>query len=350
MGAPGSALELNFGDGAVAFLVGESDVIASLEEAHAVSDEILDVWRSDGEDFSHSWEDRFVVQEGYTPRMVEAVEGLLQKTGEGVDDFARIALYAPDKRSHAGAARALRIADERLQEPFFGRLGNTGVAFAPMQLAAALESARPGDRLLVAGYGDGAEALSFAVSDAIEKLGERDGVDAQLARRRSVGSYDSYLKARGLGTTEWQGGTDPGLSATIHFRERDDDLSLRGQKCRKCSAVQFPAQRVCETCFARDEFDAIRLSDKRANVVTYTLDFFFPNPNPPTVVSIVEVEGARIHLQIVDCEPEQVALGMPVEFVFRRIHQVGGRPNYYWKGRPIGSWKGRPIAEKEATQ
>jgi uncharacterized OB-fold protein len=68
------------------------------------------------------------------------------------------------------------------------------------------------------------------------------------------------------------------------------------------------------------------------------------------VVSIVEVEGARIHLQIVDCEPEQVALGMPVEFVFRRIHQVGGRPNYYWKGRPIGSWKGRPIAEKEATQ
>jgi hypothetical protein len=23
-----------------------------------------------------------------------------------------------------------------------------------------------------------------------------------------------------------------------------------------------------------------------------------------------------------------------VEFVFRRIHESGGRPNYYWKGFP----------------
>ena len=29
-----------------------------------------------------------------------------------------------------------------------------------------------------------------------------------------------------------------------------------------------------------------------------------------------------------------ITLDMPVELVFRRIHQVGGRPNYYWKGVP----------------
>ena len=28
-------------------------------------------------------------------------------------------------------------------------------------------------------------------------------------------------------------------------------------------------------------------------------------------------------------------LGMPLEFEFRRIHEVGGRPNYYWKARPV---------------
>ena len=27
-------------------------------------------------------------------------------------------------------------------------------------------------------------------------------------------------------------------------------------------------------------------------------------------------------------------IGQPVEFVFRRIHESGGRPNYYWKGIP----------------
>ena len=33
--------------------------------------------------------------------------------------------------------------------------------------------------------------------------------------------------------------------------------------------------------------------------------------------------------------PEQVKLGLPVELELRRIHQVGGRPNYYWKGTPV---------------
>ena len=56
------------------------------QRLHVVSgDEIVDVWRGDGERFVHSWEDRFVVQEGYTPRMIEAVNGLLEKTGRKAD-------------------------------------------------------------------------------------------------------------------------------------------------------------------------------------------------------------------------------------------------------------------------
>ena len=82
---------------------------------------------------------------------------------------------------------------------------------------------KPGDTLLLANYGDGAEALSFEVTDSIEKLGDRRGVSWHLDRRRVISSYDKYLKARGMGATEWEAGSDPGLSATIHFRERDDD-------------------------------------------------------------------------------------------------------------------------------
>jgi len=338
MGAPGSALEQSFGDGAAAFLVGEcteGEEIARLEEGFAVADEIVDVWRTDGDPFSHSWEERFVVQEGYTPRMLEAVQGLLDRSGRGLREFAKLALFAPDARSHAGIARGLRASEKQLQDPLFGRLGNAGVAMAPLLLAAALESARPGERLLVASYGDGAEALGLVVGSGVEKLAARRGVSWHLARRRGVRSYDQYLKARGLAAREWPAATDPGLSATVHFRERDDDLGFRGQQCRRCGALQFPAQRVCESCFARDAFDGVRLSDRRGRVVTYTFDYFFPTPEPPTIVTVVDVDGARVHLQIVDCRPEDVRLGMPVDFVFRRIHQGGGRPNYYWKGRPL---------------
>jgi 3-hydroxy-3-methylglutaryl CoA synthase len=335
LAAPGSALESKLGDGAAAFLIGEGDAIASFEDGYSVADEIVDVWRGSNDRFVHSWEDRFVVQEGYTPRLMEAVNGLLAKTQSDIGDFARLVLYAPDARSHAGLARALRAAPEQLQDPLFGRLGNTGAAFTPMLLAAALETANPGDRLLIGSYGDGADAVTLRVTDQIEKLEPRRGVSWHLARRRPVSRYERYLKARGLDATEWESAADPGLSATIHFRERDDDISLCGQKCRSCGGVQFPAQRLCERCFAKDDFEPVRLSDRTGRVVTYTFDYFFPTPDPPTIVTVVDVDGARLHLQLVNCRPEDTRIDLPVEFVFRRIHQSGGRPNYYWKASPV---------------
>lgn len=332
--APGSALERAFGDGAVAFLVGDDEPIAVFEAAHAVSDEIVDVWRGEGDRFVHAWEDRFVVQEGYTPVLVEALKGLLAKLGDGAGEITRAALYAPDERSLGGVAKACGLRREQLQDALFGRLGNTGCAFAPMLLAAALENARPGERLVVAAYGDGAEAIALRTTAQLEKLGPRRGVAWHLARRRPVRSYDRFLRARSLDTREYDAPRDQGLSATIHFRERDEDVSFTGQRCRSCGGLQFPIQRVCERCFAKDDFAPERLADRTGRVVTYTFDFFFPTPEPPTVVTITDFDGARAHLQLVDVRPEDVTLGMAVEPVFRRIHEVGGRPNYYWKGVP----------------
>jgi 3-hydroxy-3-methylglutaryl CoA synthase len=332
MGAPGSGLELTSGDAAAAFLVSDQDPIAVPEGAHAVADEIVDVWRGDGDPFVHSWEERFVVQEGYTPHMLDAVRGLLAGMGGAVD---RAALYGPDARSHAALCRALRLDPARVQDPLFGRLGNAGAAFAPLLLAAALETARPGERLLLAAYGDGAEALALRATERVGKLGPRRGVSWHLARRRTVTRYERYLKARNLEPREWPRAADPGLSATVHFRERDEELSFKGQRCRRCQAVQFPIQRVCETCFAKDDFELERLSDRTGRVLTFTFDHFFPTPDPPTIVTITEVAGARIHLQLVNARPEEVRLDMPVEFVFRRIHEAGGRPNYYWKAAPL---------------
>ena len=303
LAAPKSGLEANFGDGAAAFLVADGDAVATLEGFAAVSDEITDVWRPASHDFVHSWEDRFVIQESYTPNMRAAVTALLERTETKISDYDRVVLYGPDARSHGGVAKGIGAAPEAIQSPLFGRLGNAGTAFAPLQLIAALESAKPGERVLLANFGNGADAMAFHTTDAIEKLEGRRGVAWHLERRRVVAQYDDYVKARGLAASEWEAGTNPGLSATILYRERDDDLNLLGQKCRSCNAIQFPAQRVCETCFTRDEFDKVRLSDKIGKVVTYTFDFFFPTPNPPTVVTITDVEGARIHLQVIEIAP-----------------------------------------------
>jgi 3-hydroxy-3-methylglutaryl CoA synthase len=332
--APGSGLEAKFGDGAAAFLISDGEAIACLDGSAARSEEITDIWRPTDHDYVHSWEDRFVVQESYLPNMSGVIESLLSDSASRITDYDRIVLSAPDARSHGALAKAAGIEASVLQPPLFGQLGNAGAAFAPLLLIAALEAASPGQRLLLVDFGSGADATSFSTTDLIEKLEPRRGVAWNLARRRTISRYDDYIKAKGLAATEWQAGSNPGLSATILYRERDDDLSFLGQKCQNCEAIQFPAQRICESCYAKDAFDRVRLSDRIGKIVTYTFDFFFPTPNPPTIVTIIDVDGARIHLQVVEVEAKDVAIGQEIEFVFRRIHESGGRPNYYWKGIP----------------
>ncbi len=334
MGAPRGALERNFGDGAAAFLVSEKDPIVTLEAAHAVANELQDLWRSEGDPFTHSWEDRFVVQEGFLPVTLEAVAGLFEKTGRTPADFAHVALYAPDARSHTSLVRELRLESERVQDPLFGRLGNAGAAFAPLLLAAALEGSKPGERILVVGYGDGADALSLQVTEHIEKLEPRRGVAGHLARRRPLQSYDSYLRSRSLDPREWAAGGGGGVPATVRFRDRDADIGFVAAACVSCGQIHFPRPRVCTRCHAKDRWEPRRLSDRRGRVLAYTFDYFFPTPEPPATMSVVEVDGCRIHIQLADTRPDEVKLDLPVEFAFRKIHEAGGKPNYFWKAVP----------------
>ena len=70
-------------------------------------------------------------------------------------------------------------------------------------------------------------------------------------------------------------------------------------------------------------------------MLAYTFDFFFPAAEPPTTVVMTEVEGCRVQVQLANCKPDQVRLDMPVEYVFRKIHDGGGKGNYFWKASPI---------------
>jgi len=51
---------------------------------------------------------------------------------------------------------------------------------------------------------------------------------------------------------------------------------------------------------------------------------------------MVEAEGgARVYLQMTDASPKEAKLDLPVEFTFRKIHEYGGTPNYFWKCTPV---------------
>src|SRR5581483_7364644 len=224
MAAPRTAMEAAIGDAGAAFLVGDADVALEVAASHAIADEIIDVWRTDGDPFVHAWEDRFVVDHGYRASVREVVKGLFAKTGLGPKDFARVVLYGPDARAHQTAVRDLGFEPARATDPLFGKVGNAGAAFAPLLLAAAMEGARAGERLLVVSYGDGAEAFVLAATPVVERLEGRRGVAWHLARRAELPSYDLYLRFRQLLATEHDRRAGAGLSATKHFRDRDAEV------------------------------------------------------------------------------------------------------------------------------
>lgn len=334
LAAPRSAMEGNFGDAAVAFLVSSKNVLVTLEGHHAIADEIYDTWRSETDKFVRSWEDRFVVTHGYQENLVKACEGLLQKLNRHAKDYHKAVIYGPDARSLSSAAKAIGFSSDKVQDALFGRVGNCGTAFAPLLLAAALEHAAVGDKLLLAFYGDGAEVLSLAVQAT--SLKPHHSIAWYLQRGKALRSYDSYLKSRHLEASEFDRRGGDGVPATVHFRERDSDISFLAQKCTQCGTMHFPACRVCYGCYAKDQFENVRLSDKAGKVLSYSFDHFFPTPEPPLIVGMCEVEnGARVYVQMTDATQDMLRCDLPVEFVFRKIHDVGHRPNYFWKSRPL---------------
>ncbi|MBW2245402.1 MAG: hypothetical protein JRH01_25825 [Deltaproteobacteria bacterium] len=326
MGAPRGALEAKLGDGAAAFLIGDEQLIASFTASSAVSDELQGMWRVEGETFTHSWEDRFVVQEGVVPNLSEAISGLYEKTGTNGGAYAKAAIYAHDPRTLGTVAKVTGLEKGTLQDPLIGKLGNTGAAYVPMLLV---------EKILCASFGDGAHALAFETTEHLEKLSPRRGMKGHLARRRALGSYDAYLRSRKLDPKEWEGGADLGLSATVRYRERDADIGLIAGRCTSCGQLHLPQPRVCYGCKAKDQWEPARLSDKRGRVLAFTFDYFFPAAEPPTIMVVTEVEGCRVQVQLANTQPDQVRLDLPVEYVFRKIHDAGGKANYFWKASPI---------------
>jgi uncharacterized OB-fold protein len=202
-----------------------------------------------------------------------------------------------------------------------------------------LEAARPGEKLLVVGYGSGCDAIIFEVTGEIDNARSvegRRGVRGHLASKANLDSYERYAKFRELIETDAARRQAPSASAAVILRNRDDIYRLHGYRCLNCGKIQYPHQRVCISCQSRDSFESVRLSDKQAKVFTFTLDYLNADPDPPTVMSIVDFEGGgRAYLQMTDRNPGDVKIEQSVEMTFRRLYEAEGFTNYYWKCRPL---------------
>jgi uncharacterized protein len=92
------------------------------------------------------------------------------------------------------------------------------------------------------------------------------------------------------------------------------------EHCDECARWVHPPVGSCRQCGGTL---TARPVSGRGSVFTYTVNMHAYNPTVPTpyviaIVELVEQQGLRLAANIVDCEPESVACGMPVEVRFEQ--------------------------------
>lgn len=331
---PESMYEFQFGDGAAAILLGDDGVGASIDGFYSVSDEFTGPWRREKDTYIREFEVKHDTIYGYANNVGAALMGLSQKYNVKPEDLAKVIMYSPDPRAPGGIAKRMGLDLMKLQDSMFFQIGNTGTPLALMMLVAALEQAEPNQKMVVVGAGDGADALLLTTTDKVQETKGKRGIAGHLATMQPIQNYNEYIRNKQLLERER---FSRRTSTVTLYRDKKKILNLHGMKCNNCGQVQYPIQRVCYECGAKDNFEEIRLP-KNGKVFTFTLDHLVGGAYLVTPVPriIIDLEGGgKIFLEMTDCDPKEVKVDMPVELTFRWLHDSANFRHYYWKCRPI---------------
>lgn len=110
-----------------------------------------------------------------------------------------------------------------------------------------------------------------------------------------------------------------------YWREIPQRYRYEAGKCKGCGKVFFPPRTVCNGCRGR-AFDDVKLA-QTGTVETFTVIRVAPSgfsDEAPYAVGIIKLDdGVKLTAQIVDCDPEKIAIGDPVKLEFRRLQEDG---------------------------
>lgn len=109
------------------------------------------------------------------------------------------------------------------------------------------------------------------------------------------------------------------------WRQQPTNLRLIGSLCPSCGALDFPERIRCARCGA-GSLENHRYSGL-GEVITFSLVFEAPRgfaDQVPYLAALVRLEeGPMIATMLTDVDPEDVAVGMAVQMVTRRISADG---------------------------
>ena len=336
-----SPLELQTGDGAAALLVGAGPVVAKLIGHASRTVDFVDHFRGEGFEFDYTWEERWIRDEGYNKIVPATLADLFKATDVKPADIAHFAMPCLLPRVAAGIAKRAGMPDATVRDNLHAVCGETGAAHPLVMLVDALENAKPGDKILVVGFGQGCDALLFEATEHLPRLAPRLGVKGHLARRKEEPNYPKFLAFNDLVAIErgMRADVDKQTPLSSLYRNRRMLTGFIGGQCRTCGTLQFPKSNVCvnPNCNAFHSQDDHPFADTPAKVQSYTADRLTYSPDPPHYYGMVVFEeGGRAMIDFTDCDAAAVDVAAPMRMMFRikEYDPARGFTRYFWKAAP----------------
>ncbi|MFH1409931.1 MAG: hydroxymethylglutaryl-CoA synthase [Nanoarchaeota archaeon] len=197
-GKPNDALEFTAASGGAAMVIGKHKVIATLDATYSITTDTTDFWRRQQAIFpSHTG--RFTGEPSYFRHVLSAAQTMMDKAGLNPKDITHFVPHQPNGRFPVIAAKKLGFEMSHLNASLLCPLiGNTYSGSSMLGLAAVLDVAKAGERILVTSYGSGAgsDAFIFTVTDELEKRRASIPIRSMIQNKSYI-DYAQYIIHRG---------------------------------------------------------------------------------------------------------------------------------------------------------
>ena len=335
-GTAGNALHLAQGDGGAAALVADG-AAARLVGWASHSHDLVDVYASREHPEPYAYEERFARETSVAKVIAPTVRAALEHAKVKPEDIRHVAAHEPLAGAGKDIAKASGIGAVNVASDVAISLGELGAAHALFGFALACATAKPGDHILLIGFGGGCDALVFKLER------EMPGAAAASEHMRTGLVLDDYLRFLSLnGALELDWGPrsefEQKAQATVLERYGRDMMGFIGGRDAKGN-IQFPKTRIPIRPDAQgpEPMADARLADEFATIVSVTADRLNFTPDPPFWFGLAQFDnGARVMMEFTDADSAGFKVGDRVRMrprIKSRDARRGFR-TYFWKAAP----------------
>ncbi|MPM45493.1 Hydroxymethylglutaryl-CoA synthase [bioreactor metagenome] len=197
---PADVLEFTAAAGAAAYILGKEKILAKLIASVSLASDTPDFWRRPGQLYpQHAG--RFTGEPAYFKHVSKATQMLLKKTELKPEDIDFCIFHTPNAKFPEQVASRLGFQPQQLAAALIVKeIGNTYAAASLLALAAVLDQAQAGQKILMTSYGSGSGADSFLFETTEELVQQRQNwsrlLSTQISALQSVNFLD-FLQQTG---------------------------------------------------------------------------------------------------------------------------------------------------------